>query len=68
MRSSRGWPRSPARPPCGFEEIGLDLLVIVLVAAHALWLWRRAGARPLTVAFTAAYVTGLAVTLAVRAL
>ena len=52
----------------GFEELGLDLAVIVLVAALAAWLWRRCGPRPLIVYFAAAYVTGLAVTLAVRAL
>lgn len=52
----------------GFEELGLDLLVIVLVAALAVVLWRRCGPRPLIVYFAAAYVSGLVVTLAVRAL
>ena len=51
----------------GFEEIGLDLLVIVLVAALSLVLLRRAGPRPLILYFAAAYVAGLLVTLAVRA-
>lgn len=51
----------------GFEEIGLDLLVIALVAALSVVLLRRCGPRPLILYFAAAYITGLIVTLAVRA-
>ena len=51
----------------GFEEIGLDLAVIVLVAALSVVLLRRCGPRPLILYFAAAYVAGLLITLAVRA-
>jgi hypothetical protein len=46
----------------GFEEIGLDLLVVAGVAALALALWRRGGPRPLTVYFGSAYAVGLVLT------
>jgi hypothetical protein len=50
----------------GFEAIGLDLFVVAGVAALALWLLRRAGARALIVYFAWAYGAGLAVTVLVR--
>jgi hypothetical protein len=50
----------------GFEPIGLDLLVVALVAALALALLRRAGPRPVIVYFAWAYALGLAATIAVR--
>jgi hypothetical protein len=46
----------------GFEEIGLDLVVIAAVAAFSLALLRRHGPRPLIVYFASAYATGLVVT------
>ncbi|HYM56770.1 MAG TPA: hypothetical protein VES79_02300 [Solirubrobacteraceae bacterium] len=46
----------------GFEEIGLDLVLIALVAAISLVLLRRCGPRPLIVYFASAYVAGLVVT------
>ena len=50
-----------------FEEIGLDLVVIVLVAALSVVLLRRCGPRPLILYFAAAYVAGLLVMLVVCA-
>lgn len=50
----------------GFEAIGLDLLVVALVAALSLALLRRAGPRPVIVYFASAYVLGLVATIAVR--
>jgi hypothetical protein len=50
----------------GFEPIGLDLLVVALVAALSLALLRRAGPRPMIVYFAWAYVLGLVATIAVR--
>jgi hypothetical protein len=48
----------------GFEEIGLDLIVIVLLAALSEVLLRATAADPV---LRRAYVAGLRVTLAVRA-
>ena len=50
----------------GFEEIGLDLLVVALVAALALALWRRQGPRPLTVYFAGSYAVGLALSIGAK--
>jgi hypothetical protein len=50
-----------------FEEIGLDLIFVALVAGLALALLRRHGALPLIVYFAAAYAAGLVVTAAVKA-
>jgi hypothetical protein len=50
----------------GFEAIGLDLVVVALVAALALVLWRRHGPRPLTFYFGVSYVAGLLLTLAAK--
>jgi hypothetical protein len=50
----------------GFEPIGLDLLVVAVVAALSLALLRRAGPRPVIVYFAWAYVLGLVATIAVR--
>ena len=47
----------------GFEEIGLDLLVVAFVAALALALLRMRGTRPLIVYFAWAYVAGLLATM-----
>ncbi len=50
----------------GFEAIGLDLYVVVLLAVLALVLLRRHGRQPLLVYYTTAYTFGLAATLLVR--
>lgn len=50
----------------GFEEIGLDLLVVVFLTALSLYLLRRHGRQPLLIYYTIAYVFGLAATLVVR--
>jgi hypothetical protein len=50
----------------GFEPIGLDLVVVALVAALAVYLLHRCGPRALIVYFAWAYVAGLAATLAVK--
>ncbi len=50
----------------GFEDIGLDLVVVALVAAIALGLLRSRGPRPVIVYFAAAYAAGLVVTTAVK--
>jgi len=50
----------------GFEAIGLDLVVVALVAVLALALLRRAGPRPVIVYFACAYALGLAATVLVR--
>ena len=52
----------------GFEEIGLDLVVVALVAALALGLWRRRGPRPLTVYLGISYVAGLGLTIVAKLL
>jgi hypothetical protein len=49
-----------------FEEIGLDLAVIALLAAAATWLLRRHGPAPLLLYFAAANVSGLVVTAALK--
>lgn len=50
----------------GFEEIGLDLYVVVLLTAMSLYLLRRYGRQPLILYYTIAYVFGLTATLMVR--
>lgn len=42
-----------------FEEIGLDLWVVGLLATLSFWLWRRAGRQPLIVYYSLAYALGL---------
>jgi hypothetical protein len=42
--------------------IGLDLYVVALLAAIALWLLRRRGAQPLVVYYAVAYTLGLVAT------
>lgn len=42
-----------------FEEIGLDLYVVALLAFLALGLWRRYGRQPLFLYYTTAYFVGL---------
>jgi hypothetical protein len=49
-----------------FEEIGLDLAVIALLAGAASWLLRRHGPAPLLLYFAAANVAGLVVTAALK--
>ncbi len=49
----------------GFEKIGLDL-VVALVAALALALWRRHGPRPLTFYFGSAYAVGLVLSIGAK--
>jgi hypothetical protein len=51
-----------------FEEIGLDLIFVGVVAVLALWLLRRRGPLPLIVYFASAYSVGLVVTAAVKLL
>lgn len=46
----------------GFEEIGLDLYVVALLALLAVYLWRRYATQPLILYYTVAYVLGLAAT------
>jgi len=50
----------------GFEEIGLDLVVVAAVAVTAIVLLRRHGPRALTVYFAAAYGAGLLLTIAAK--
>ena len=49
-----------------FEEIGLDLAVVAVLAAAATWLLRRRGPTPVLVYFAAANVAGLVVTAALK--
>lgn len=42
-----------------FEEIGLDLYVVALLALLAIGLWRRYGRQPLFLYYTTAYLVGL---------
>lgn len=51
----------------GFESIGLDLVMVAAVAALALLLLRRSGARALIAYFAWAYLAGLAGTVAAQA-
>lgn len=51
-----------------FEEIGLDLYIVALLAALALGLLWRRGAQPLTVYYVVAYCLGLAGTALYKAL
>jgi hypothetical protein len=46
-----------------FEEIGLDLYVVALLAALALLLVRRRGRQPILVYYSVAYVVGLVATI-----
>lgn len=50
----------------GFEEIGLDIYVVVLLAALSLWLLWRRGSQSLFVYYTTAYFIGLAATIIVK--
>jgi hypothetical protein len=51
----------------GFEEVGLDLYVVALLAlVSASLLWRRGG-QPMFVYYTSAYWLGLAGSLVVQA-
>ncbi|HEU4868605.1 MAG TPA: hypothetical protein VFV09_12875 [Actinomycetota bacterium] len=45
-----------------FEEIGLDLYVVVLLAGVAIYLLRRRGLQPLLLYYSVAYVLGLLLT------
>jgi hypothetical protein len=45
-----------------FEEIGLDLYVVVLLAGVAIYLLRRRGLQPLLLYYSVAYVLGLVLT------
>ena len=45
-----------------FEEIGLDLFVVALLAVVALYLMRRKGPQPLVVYYSVAYALGLVLT------
>jgi hypothetical protein len=49
-----------------FEEIGLDLYVVALLAALAIYLWRRYGGLPLTIYYLTAYSIGLIATAAYK--
>jgi len=51
----------------GFEDVGLDLLVVAAVATLALVLLRRSGPRALTVYFAVAYGAGLVLAVAAQA-
>jgi hypothetical protein len=51
-----------------FEVIGLDLIVVVILAAMSGWLLWRRGRQPLFVYYAVAYAVGLAATAAVKAL
>ena len=46
----------------GFEEIGLDLYVVALLAALSVYLWRRVGTQPLVLYYLTAYCVGLGLT------
>jgi hypothetical protein len=50
----------------GFEEIGLDLYVVALLAALALWLLWRRGRQPLFVYYATAFTFGLVATALVK--
>lgn len=50
----------------GFEEIGLDLYVVLALAVLSVCLWRRYGPQPLFVYYAAAYVIGLVATFGVK--
>lgn len=50
----------------GFEEIGLDLYVVLVLAALSIYLWWRHGSQPLFIYYGTAYVIGLFATLAVK--
>lgn len=52
----------------GFEEIGLDLVVVLLLALLSFWLLWRKGRQPLLVYYATAYGVGLAITAVYRAL
>lgn len=45
-----------------FEEIGLDLYVVALLALLSVGVWRVYGRQPLTIYYTTAYVLGLVAT------
>ena len=49
-----------------FEEIGLDLYVVALLAALAIYLWRRYGSQPLIIYYLTAYGIGLVATAAYK--
>jgi hypothetical protein len=49
-----------------FEEIGLDLYVVALLAALAIYLWRRYGSQPLIIYYATAYSIGLIATAAYK--
>jgi len=49
-----------------FEVIGLDLYVVALLAALALWLLWRRGPQPLVVYYSVAYTVGLIATIAYK--
>jgi hypothetical protein len=49
-----------------FEVIGLDLYVVVLLAALSVYLLWRRGAQPMFVYYSTAYVVGLVVTVLVK--
>ena len=50
----------------GFEEIGLDLYVVLVLAALSIYLWWRHGSQPLFIYYGTAYIIGLFATLAVK--
>ncbi|MCW1967321.1 MAG: hypothetical protein KIH69_004270 [Anaerolineae bacterium] len=50
----------------GFEEIGLDLYVVLALAILSVYLLRRHGPQPLFVYYAAAYVIGLVATFGVK--
>ena len=52
----------------GFEEIGLDLVVIAALAILSLWLLRRHHSQPLVIYYSTAYNIGLLATLIVKLL
>jgi hypothetical protein len=45
-----------------FEDIGLDLYIVALLAVLAVWVLRRRGAQPLPIYYSVAYCFGLAAT------
>jgi hypothetical protein len=45
-----------------FEQIGLDLYVVALLAVIAVWLLLRKGAQPLFIYYSTAYCLGLIAT------
>ena len=48
----------------GFEEIGLDLVVVAAVALLAIALWMSVGPRPVILYFASSYTAGLVITAA----